>query len=958
MAERGRIVKPSVERAAVELSPLFDNYSQQVMKPEAHPMLRTRERVENDVIFNPTSGANADRHLRKQAQNSQHAQLRSSRVTAEIVRGLLAGRIDHELRPSAQLLMSELSAFLSARELELLRSSLLLSRPQELGRNIQGVITALLRDCFKDLELIASMDRTSGASKIPELPLRPDLFAGDDSSSQARILGTLRDLALQLATFLERSESDGLEDLHDLLIECQSQLQSRAAHLRISSMQLQTGHVFLSQVATAIFFEKLDLIAHDYVASGTDFSMVSGKVWASRYSRGDYLHFLFDNVDQLIAANPWLFEDQQVSESAERLKNLQQQVAARTSDEDRVVDDRTVAHAKPLESLLLELRAMFGIGLNALVREEGEIAVRFFERVLTITADALEHPERPSSDLSNRLTRLRAQAYFCWMEAEICDSAKRYRTVPEKERESLGVSLFFKKSLSIRRLGRRAKYELELLGLSGLAVDIEGRSHASLEGLSAWTEEICAQEESYMLAELARACGQTEEAHRLYCAHMALSLGFEAWESEKFLTLDGNVRIDSRSGAQVASGWRALDVPSYSSLMLTEVSERVKHLTLTRRERFFGLIPVLVSLALDFEDFDKGFGFAVAHRHLAESILPVVASNPTVELLLGLIDAEVRSRFGLVRSSKSVQHAALSVLGALRGKERKGYFREIDRKRELRLAQSVDDLSKVGALRELSDYRETLLLKEGVFGQFSSQEIRMLSAEARETGKKAYARDLSNLALLRIDQTLAPSDEELKIFLEMSPQSSAESHREDPDQYLSRLHTESRCFAGVQMLLDASLTSAFVHDEKTSRSLLQEIVNRYSVLFPGLKSIVENILATQSLEEFRRRVEFAIRTLEDEALSTELSLMGAGTGAALGFFLSEGEGSGLAKFFDRVAVIADVSRRRVVPGRCHALEKYTIAHRWSRLQRRLASCVVALHHGLNARTRTLQARNA
>jgi hypothetical protein len=116
---------------------------------------------------------------------------------------------------------------------------------------------------------------------------------------------------------------------------------------------------------------------------------------------------------------------------------------------------------------------------------------------------------------------------------------------------------------------------------------------------------------------------------------------------------------------------------------------------------------------------------------------------------------------------------------------------------------------------------------------------------------------------------------------------------------------------------------------------------------PGLKRVIGSILATKSLEAFRRKVEHAIRLLENESIDEELSIMGTKSGAGLGFMLSQSIPNGLAKLFDRFAIVASVARRRIVAGRCRPLQRYAVASGFGRMQRRVASCIVAMHDGLD-----------
>lgn len=891
--------------------------------------------------------------LLKTVDVSQSAVDRTTRLVDDLVRGLLAGRIDHELRPSAQLLLSELSSLLSSRELELLKQGVLQTRKIPHDKAIQGVITSILRQSFDELRQESkSTIKLLNESKLVGVEDQKakgnrDLLLIDDSNSDARLLGVLRDIGLELATFLERQESDGISELYDFYLSCKSQFIERTLQIRLSKIQLQISQSFLLQVAVAIFFDKLELVLHDYLASGTDYFLVSGKVWASRYSRSDYMPFLYDSIASLQSKAAWLFED---PKTVAKIASAQVQVKAAALQSDRKMDNLLLSQRKPLECILLEMRALFGIGLNNLVSNHGELALRLFERVLTCSADAIEHPEQKSVVLSQRLSRIRVHAYLSHAQAEVMDAEFKYSRVSLKDRSKFAADLFEKKSISIRNSIHKVKYELELLGLSGLPIDISGTRHDALEGLADWVHKVLGKEEFLLLYDLSRAIDKHREAHTYLCNYLAIILGFESWEGQKFQELNGKVRVSLQSGAETRSIWRSKDWNSYSESFIGDICRRISALTAYDRERFISVIPLMVSTCFEFEDFDLGFGLAVAHRHLFSQIIKLTPCTPDIELLFGVIDAEVRFRFGLFKvDSFTSQDSALSVLADNREKEFKGYFREIDRKRESRLSQAVEDLSNFQALSELSNYRESQILREGIQGQFVSQEIRMLTALARATKKKSLAKSIYSLVLLRVDRRLKLDSSDIDKFLNSKNQvvDSIESNNEI-GSYLFRLEVESRALAAVQVLLDASFSCAMLQDEKGSRLLLQEALNNYSLVLPGLTKLITAIFAAQSLEEFRRRVENTIVILEEEALGGELSLMGTNSGAALGFLISHHKVTSLHRLFERFSLISSIVRRRIVPGRCKPLQRYVVAHRWARLQKRVFSSVVALNDGLTS----------
>lgn len=871
---------------------------------------------------------------------SQVASARTNRLINDLMHGLLAGRIEHELRPSVQLILEELSTLLSGRELELLKNGILQTRSHPLGKNIQGVITLLLRKCLEDLEVLAKHPIKESITAADA----QNIFAVDEANYQAQILGSLRDLALDLATFLDRPESDGVSDLQELLIDCQSRFVDRSRAMKLSAAQKHLATRFLLQVATAVFFDKLELVLHDYLASGTDYNLVSGKVWASRYHRADYIPFFYDTVASLKKLRPWLFEDDNTISSIASIQVRTKAAALRTD-----VHLKTIAEAnrKTLEGVLLELRTFFGIGLNSLMRNQGQLALRFFERVLTCTADAIEHPQQKSITLSHRLSRVRVQAFLCSIQAEIMDSAGRMSRLNGKDQSKVAKNIFEKKSDYIRSALNKTRYELELLGLSGLVIDINGTSHTKLEGLGEWVSQIVAKEEAFSLFQLCISLRMHREAHSHLCSYLSLLLGFKAWEGPQFEDLSGQLRVELKSGAESKSFWRTKPLACHSSKLVEEVCHRVEKLEPGHREHLISIIPLLISQCFEFEDFDLGFGLAVAHRHLYRQLLDHTSSAPDFELLYGMIDAEIRFRFGLYRGeSKVPQQLALSVLALNRKREAQGFFRAIDRKREIRLSKAANSFSNTQALRDLNDFQENQMLREGIHGQFISQEIRMLNAVTRVTKKKNLAKELSSLVLSRIEQRLKVTQKQIEEFQNSIGQNEFATEFNRSESYLQMLSVESRALAAVQVLLDASLSCALLQDEKSSRLLLQEARDRYSQIFPGLSNLIDAILAAQSVEEFRRRVENAINVLGEEAVGGELSIMGTASGAGLGFLLAADNISNLPHLFERFSIASSIARRRVVPGRCKPLERYVIAHLWGRLQHRVISSVVSLNDGL------------
>lgn len=883
----------------------------------------------------------SDVKIKGTAANWKNASDRGARLVADIVRSLIAGHVEHELRPSAQLLLTELNSTLSVRELEVLKQNLLLARSHHPGQNIQGIITALLKQCFDSFDSSAPESRKFSAANLLELG---EASASISSNSQARLLVILRDYALELAAFLDRYESDGIAGLTDLLQDCKVRFKKRASQMRLNEAQIQSANLFLFQVATAIFFNKLEMLTQDYLASGTDYSMVSGKVWASRYSRSDFMPFLFDPIDTLTKENSWLFQD---SATLAKIMSLRVQVKAASLKADRIIDPRAVGQKKSLESIFLELRAIFGIGLNCLLRREGELALKLFERVLTCSADALESSEPLTAALSQAISRIRVDAYFCCIEAEIVDSGTRLLKAAEKDRIRIKESIFEKKQATIRSLLSKAKYELELLGLSGLPVFIDGNSHSSLEGLSEWVQKIIEQEESILLAELSHALAKSEQSHRYFCNYLAHLLGFESNKGHLFSELLGTIKVELKTGAQSKRIFGTRLLPSYSKEFTAEIIKRIAVLSPSEKERFITTFPLLLEKALEFQDFDLGFGLAIAHRHLFSEILNSVTSSPEFELLFGLVDSEVRYRFSLYYGeSKSAQKSALLVLSTFRQKEKIGFLRSIDRKREDKLARAVDSFKKTEALRDLCDYRELQIISEGIKGQFVSQEIRMLNNIARASGTKKFAKELCALVIMRVDQRLNISREEISEFIAAGQSVDITDPNTNSERFLTRLNIESRAMAGVQMLLDASLTCAQLSDERSSRVLLKEVLNRYSQILPGLSQLVGGVLASKSLEAFRRRTESAISLLENEAVSEGLSIAGTGSGATIGFNISKNIPESLSSLFNNFAVVASISRRRIVAGRCKPIQRYSVAYSWGRMQRRVVSCIVAMHDGL------------
>lgn len=876
----------------------------------------------------------------------QQASTRSGRLIDDLVRGLLAGRIEHELRPSAQFVLSDLESLLSRRELELLKQGILQTRSHPLGKNIQGVITSLLKGALEELESFSdSLELNNNSRKGPSA-----IFNVDDSS-QARLLGILRDLALELADFLERSESDGISELQELLTDCQQKFEQRSDKMRLAEQQSRIAQHFLLKVSSSIFFDKLEMVLQDYLASGTDYNLVSGKVWASRYRRADYIQFFFESVQSLKQSYSWIFED---SEAFARISSIQIQVKASQLRSPVHIQSVSVPFKKSLEGILLEMRALFGIGLNCLMRNEGDLALRFFERVLTCSADAIEHPEQKSITLSQRLSRLRVQAHFCIAEAEVLDARLKLARYNDRNSIAFAKNIFEKKSLKIRASINKAKYELELLGLSGLAIDVDGTAHDKLEGLSEWVNSVIMREETLFLYELSSSLNMHRQAHSDLCSHLATLLGMKSLRGTSFEELRGRVRIDIRSGAESKSFWRTKEVYGHGEDLLEEVCQRMQNLDSDKQEEVIRIIPLLIFACFEFEDFDAGFSLVLAHRHMFGRVLAVVPGNPDFELLQAMVDSEVRFRFALFkREAKAAQDSALGLLTLSRQKENKGFFRSIDPKRQYKLAQAVKGMSDTGPLKNFNDFQQSRIISEGIHGHFVSQEIRMLGAVTRQTRGRGLSRDLSDLVMSRVQTRLSLTAKDVQAFREYQNQEQSSGGLKGSSWYLEALSIESMSLAAIQMLLDASLSCAIAQDERRSRMLLSEANKSYAAIFPGLSFLVDSILAAQSIEEFRRRVENSIELLRKEALGGELSLVGTASGAALGFLLSSGSAENLLIIFQRFLSASSIARRRIVAGRCKPLERYAVAHYWARLQRHVISSVVALNDNLSCESQTV-----
>jgi hypothetical protein len=155
-------------------------------------------------------------------------------------------------------------------------------------------------------------------------PATPGETGGEAQGQAGKPLGLiLREQENQLRSFLSGS-SAGVQALKDLVSECRKNASREIKQSRLGNKQEKTALNYLDAVYREVLLEKIRMILIRYLESGTDYNLVSGRLWATRNQVTDYMSFLFSGLEELEAAHRETLKHQSFKTS---LTNMRTQLA-------------------------------------------------------------------------------------------------------------------------------------------------------------------------------------------------------------------------------------------------------------------------------------------------------------------------------------------------------------------------------------------------------------------------------------------------------------------------------------------------------------------------------------------------------------------------------------------------------------------------------------------------------
>jgi hypothetical protein len=838
-----------------------------------------------------------------------------------LAKSIISGRIEHEILADLQLILDELKAYISAEELDLLAQALRNGAVAERRLALESAITAQLKIYADQAGLV---DPQLGLIKAAAF----DFFSEKDPSllnnklnSGASFFIFLRDLAFEITGFIQQSVGDSLENFLELVHLKQQLLEARARLLKLNKQDLRAANEFLQVSAALVLLHKVELVANDYLKSDTDLEMASGQVWASRYHRSDYIPFMISPIDSLRENFSFLFLRKV---TVEQLNAIRVKLKVeRISHGNPTLSAGTVS----LRTRLQEVRALFGVALN-LIFTEKKSTLRLLIQILdNKSVQALESEDKPSQFLKQKISRVR---FYIQLLSALSLVPEHNNTVDDQLEPDKQQAL--QKTLAaIHKVFIKAKFELEVVGLSTLKLGIDGLQHGNLEGLSNWVLAIIQREHNYYKYLAAEKHGIYEQAYQYFSDFLLQPLLIDG---QAFSILDEDALINSRTGSSEAGFFFSLKIKVFNKKIVTRICAIFKQNPFLINQFCMGF-PVLTRVAAEFQDFDRGTALMLAHRHLLLELHAAGLIPKEFELIVDIIDAEVRHRHGL-RSPDSIvpQRSAVEWL-------EKNSPKSIDLK--------IAALNSIDLQKAFYQCAETTI-SNAITGQFMSAEIRLLSALVGSSKSKRLAKNLSKLVIDRVSQRLIVSNQELAWFNGIA----SSQVREICNNSLTSLRLreiESRALTATQMLLDCSLTCAFLGDQKIYKKILDFCVETYGRILPGLAEIVKWILASDSIEEFRRRVEKSMKLVQEEAEADSLLFKPDSSGASLGFFNLDFSGNlvdraDFSELFSSLALVSHLRRRQIVAGRCSTLERYQEAYHSLKLQNLFISSVFAINDSL------------
>lgn len=835
-----------------------------------------------------------------------------------LAKGLLGGRIEHESLPDLNKTLAELTPILKPASLELLKSALSNNSSEDRKERTEAAITRQLKVYLDQVGLIDPDFAAVQNFAFNFFSEKEPALANRKLQSKASFLVYLRDIALELALFLQRPIADSLQDFIQLYHLKQKEVADRASHFVLSKAELKAANEFLCVSASLVILQKVQMVAEDYIKSGTDIKMANGRIWASRYNRYDYLPFFFEPIKDLESKYPFNFSNKELLEQLTSIRVKIKAESLSTAIVTKSEDSRSVS----AQTRMLEIKTLFGLVFNFTFSDWQQWVTILLQIMDVKSIQALEGEQALSQINIHKISRVR---YFIHLYSVLYhDSFRRSRNLKltEEQKEKVLESAL----KDCEKIFSKLKFELEVIGLSQLTVGTDAQKHGKLEGLSGWVSRIIDKESFYFKYRISYELGLYEHAYKHFSDYLISILGID--KSLNFSDLSAEIKLNSRNGTQQDSFWFSEKAQVYGDSFISLIIDGMKKDSSAAMD-FLKALPILTRLAAEFGDFDKGLALMIAHRHLWYEIWHAKEIPQSLEQLIDIIDAEVRFRFGYRKAGASKpQLSAVKLLSDQQTDFIKSFSKDLD-------FQSLANT----------------IMQDAIHGQYLSTQIRHLREYSRLVKSKSYARSMAKLVMKTVVSRLIVSK---KDFSEVSAlfNSNLEHKKTDGKMLLLAKEIESRAIAATKMLLDCSLVCAEMSDNKTSRELLEFCISSYSQILPGLTSLVSWVLAANSIEEFRRRIEKAITIIKEESETDYVCLSAANSGVLLGFqdYLSN-ENASIEKKMSECAqllkLVSAIRRRRIIVGRCGVLERYQDSYHAIQRQRIFASAMLAVNDGFS-----------